>query len=120
MVLNIYVLISMLTGGCSTIGKLEYIDEQGIHKTACDTQYSGDPQVDKYAVEFVLAHCAKQATAKGYQVIDESLLNIDMTIKPAPIGKTWSFELATLEYKNKQLTAKQYGYIIAFIDLKLD
>ncbi len=103
--------------GCTT-GHLEYLSEDGTIKTACETEYSFAPSVDKFAVEYVLAYCAKQAKSKGYKVVNQSLLTLDLTLPAPPNNLQWTFVVAKSLYQNEKLTNKQYGYIIAFLDLQ--
>jgi hypothetical protein len=105
--------------GCTT-GRLEYITPNGKHKTACETEYTWAPSIDKYAVEYVLAYCAKRATEKGNTVLDSTLLSIDLKVPNPPAGFSWSHELAKKRYQQKQLTDKEYGYLIAYLDLGHD
>jgi hypothetical protein len=105
---------------CATQGKLEYITAEGEHKTACETEYTWQPAVDKYAVEYTLSYCAKKAVQKGNKVIDESLLKTDLNIPLPSNGNAWTFAYAKELHKNKRLTDKEYGYIIAYIDLGLN
>ena len=109
----------MLLSGC-THGHLAYVTPQGEHKTGCDTEYSWAPAVDKHAVDYVLAYCAKGAVAQGHQVKDQRLLQLDLTIPPAPPGQRWSHELAATQHKAGKITDQQYGYIVAYLDLGLD
>ncbi|MCW8878126.1 MAG: hypothetical protein OQJ89_14470 [Kangiellaceae bacterium] len=116
------ILISILlvsSAGCTT-GKLEYLTSGGELKTACETEYSWMPSVDKYAVEYKLAYCAKKAVAQGYTVVEKRLLSLDLTIPKAPGERDWNFELAGQEFDLGNLTNKEYGYIIAYIDLQRD
>ncbi len=113
------VLFCLLSSACTTQGKLAYIDAQGQQKFACETEYSWAPSVDKYAVEYILSHCAKKAVKKGYQVVDASLLTLDLQIPKPPNDQPWTFEYATQLYDQEKLTNKEYGYIIAHIDLGL-
>ena len=105
-------------GGC-TSGKLEYTDHSGNIVQGCHVEYSWAPSVDKHAVQYILAHCARQAIKKGHKVEDENLLTLDLSIPPPPCGKVWDHELAKQYYRREQLTAREYGYIIAHIDLGL-
>ena len=111
----ILVLILALIG-CTT-GRLEYINADGETKYACQTEYTLQPSVDKYAVEYILGHCAKQAAQQGNTVVDTELLTLDLSVPEPPDGLAWSFELAKSMHKKGELTDKQYGYLIAFIDL---
>lgn len=77
------------------------------------------PSVDKYAVEYALSYCAKKAVKKGYQIEDKYLLKVDTAIPLAPCEKAWDHELAKQKYQQGQLTEKEYGYIVANIDLGL-
>ncbi|MFD2167011.1 hypothetical protein ACFSJY_12190 [Thalassotalea euphylliae] len=108
--------IALLINAC-TSGELVYFDGEGKRKTACQTEYSWAPSVDKYAVEYILVHCAKQAVAKGYKIEDETLLKVDIAIPSPPANKVWTFELATALHEDGKLTDKEYGYVIAHIDL---
>ncbi|MCL4409461.1 MAG: hypothetical protein M1356_03935 [Gammaproteobacteria bacterium] len=105
----------MLTA-CTT-GRLEYITADGERKFACETEYTWQPSVDKYAVEYVLAYCAQQAVSQGYEVIDTELLALDLSVPNPPVGQVWNHTLAKREYKRGQLTNKEYGYLIASLDL---
>lgn len=105
---------------CSTRGQLLYLTPAGEQKTACATEYSGAPAVDRYAVEYVLASCAREAAARGYRVQDPRLLQLDLAVAAPPAGQRWSFELATLQHRRGQLSDKEYGYLIGWIDLEHD
>lgn len=107
----------VLLSACTTDGKLDYITSNGENKSACQTEYSGAPAVDKYAVEYVLAYCARKAVEKGHNVIDKSLLSKDLSIPVSSNGRSWTFEYATEQYRAGKLTDKEFGYIIAYIDL---
>jgi hypothetical protein len=110
----------LFLASCVTQGKLEYITSDGEHKTACETEYTWEPSVDIYAVEYILAYCAKKAVEKGHKVIDESLLQIDLSIPLPPNGTPWTFEYAKKLHGDNMLSDKEYGYIIAYIDLGLN
>ncbi|WOH36412.1 hypothetical protein RI844_13650 [Thalassotalea fonticola] len=112
--------VMMLLVSCATKGELEYITSNGEHKTACETEYTWEPSVDKYAVEYILSYCARKAVKKGHKVVDESLLNIDLSISLSPNGNSWTFDYAKELHSNKKLSDKEYGYIIAYIDLGLN
>ena len=105
--------------GC-TRGHLDYVTPQGEHKAGCHTEYSWAPAVDKHAVDYVLAYCAKGALAQGHQVKDQRLLQLDLTIPAPPLGQRWSHELAATQHKAGQITDQQYGYVVAYLDLGLD
>ncbi|MFD2095422.1 hypothetical protein ACFSJ3_05440 [Corallincola platygyrae] len=113
-------LVVMLLSACVTQGKLEYVTAEGEHKTACEVEYSGAPSVDIYAVEYVLSYCARKAAEEGHQVLDPALLTNDLSIVAEPNGETWTFESATARYRAGELTDKQYGYLVAHIDLGLN
>ena len=105
--------------GCTTQGELDYITKTGERKTICQVEYIGAPSVDKYAVEYALSYCAKKVAQQGHTVLEHDLLTLDLSIPTPPVGQTWTFELATKQYKNKALTDKEYGYIVAYVDLGL-
>ena len=108
-----------LLSGCTT-GKLEYITPEGETKYACETEYTWQPSVDKYAVEYVLGHCAKKAAELGNTVPDTKLLMLDLTVPAPPEGKRWDVNLAKSMHQKGQLTDKEYGYLIAYLDLGHD
>lgn len=110
----------MFLAACTTHGKLEYLTPNGERKTACETEYSGAPVVDRYAVEYVLSYCARKALQQGHKIVDESLLELDLSIPISPNGTSWTFEYATELHNEKIITDKEYGYIVAFIDLGLN
>lgn len=109
----------LLLAGCTT-GRLEYVTPEGETKYACEVEYTWEPSVDKYAVEYILSHCAKQAEKNGNTVVRKELVSLDLSIPEAPKGMHWSFDLAKSLHKQGQLTDKQYGYIIAHMDLGHD
>ena len=111
-------LVLLMLSGC-TYGHLDYVTPQGEHKTGCRTEYSWAPAVDRHAVDYVLAHCAKGAVAQGHHVKDQALLRLDLTSPAAPAGQRWSHQLAASQHQAGQLTDQQYGYIVAFLDLGL-
>lgn len=114
-----FVFSLFLLGAC-TRGHLDYVTALGEHKTGCHTEYSWAPAVDKHAVDYVLAYCAKGAVAQGHQVKEQRLLQLDLTIPAAPDGQRWSHELAAAQHKSGKITDQQYGYIVAYLDLGLD
>ena len=102
--------------GCTT-GQLEYVTPEGTTKVACNTEYTWQPSVDKYAVEYILSYCAETAAKQGFIVKNISLLSIDRSFPKAPKGCIWTHELAKQFHVTGLLTDKQYGYIIAALDL---
>jgi len=119
--LRLYIILPILLviASCATRGKLHYVTLSGEHKTACATEYTWLPSVDKYAVEYVLSYCAKKAVKQGHKVLDESLLKNDLSIPQPPNGQFWTAESAEQLHKKQKLTDKEYGYIIAYLDLGL-
>lgn len=109
----------LLLAGCTT-GRLEYMTPEGETKFACEVEYTWEPSVDKYAVEYILSYCAKQAVETGNTVIRKELLELDLSIPKPPKGKQWSFELAKSLHEQEKITDKQYGYIVAHLDLGHD
>ncbi len=108
----------MLITSCTT-GQLYYVDETGTRKLACDVEFIGMPSVDIYAVEYALSLCAKSAVKKGFAIEDVQLLKVDTTIVDAPCGNVWTHELAKKQFEKAALSKKEYGYIVAHIDLGL-
>lgn len=102
-----------------TTGQLFYVDSQGKKHLGCDVEFVGLPSVDKFAVEYALSLCAKSFVKKGYQINETYLLDIDTSIPDAPCGMMWSHELAKQMYSSGELSKKEYGYIVAHIDLGL-
>jgi len=116
MLLLVIVFISL---GCTTSGQLNYVDTEGNEKLACDVEFIGLPSVDKFAVEYALSLCAKSIVKKGGVIKEEHLLSIDTAIPLAPCQKAWIHELVKQQYQSNNLTKKEYGYIVANIDLGL-
>lgn len=110
---------SVAISACTT-GRLEYITLEGERRFACATEYTWQPSVDRYAVEYVLAHCARQAVAQGHAIVDTALLDLDLSVPIPPAGKRWSHSLAKQHHKQGMLTNKEYGYLIAHLDLGHD
>ncbi|WHI52740.1 hypothetical protein P3339_08250 [Microbulbifer sp. MLAF003] len=115
----VFIVIALFLAGCTSTGKLYYFDSQGDRKLACDIEFIGNPTIDKYAVEYSLSLCAKAAVKKGYKINETYLLEINTTIPNAPCGRQWSHKLVKEKYTIGELTKKEYGYIIAYIDLGL-
>ena len=122
--LNLKLLVTITTictlSTCTT-GELYFKDGSGNRVLGCDVEFVGLPSVDKFAVEYALSLCAKSAIKKGYNLESDQkyLLNIDTSIPAAPCNQLWDHELAKSEYKDGQLSKKEYGYIVAHIDLGL-
>ncbi|MEP4890732.1 MAG: hypothetical protein ABJV04_11955 [Aliiglaciecola sp.] len=110
---------SVLFVTACTTGKLSYIDENGNETLACDVEFVGLPSVDKYAVEYALSLCAKALVKKGRSIRETHLLDIDTSIPAPPCGETWTHQKAKKEYKTGELSNKEYGYLVAHIDLGL-
>ncbi|HCV04766.1 hypothetical protein LPA49_19775 [Pseudoalteromonas sp. MB41] len=113
-ILAISTLISLT--GCTT-GQLYYVDAQGNNILGCDVEFVGLPSVDKYAVEYALSLCAKSIVKKGNTINDTHLLSVDTSIPDAPCGKAWTHPIAKKQFKDGYLSSKEYGYIVAHIDL---
>ena len=111
--------IILFISGCTTSGQLYYVDTKGNEKLGCDVEFVGMPRVDKFAVEYALSLCAKSIVKKGGVIQEEHLLMVDTTIPLAPCEKAWTHELVKQQYQAKKLTKKEYGYIVANIDLGL-
>lgn len=112
------VMASLLIISCTT-GKLYYQDAQGNTKLACDVEFVGLLSVDKYAVEYSLSMCAKSVVKKGGVIEETYLLDINTSIPASPCGQKWSHKLAKQHYQQGLLSKKEYGYIVANIDLGL-
>ena len=108
--------VALAVSAC-TSGRLEYITPEGERKFACETEYTWQPSVDKYAVEYVLAHCAGSAVAQGFTVVDTGLLKLDISAPRPPEGERWSHALAKQHHQYGLLTDREYGYLIAYLDL---
>jgi hypothetical protein len=114
----IFLLIVFIVSGCTT-GQLHYVDTEGNRILACDVEFVGLPSVDKFAVEYALSLCAKNAVKRGFDIERPELLTIDTTIKLAPCGRIWDHELAKQSYNDGYLSKREYGYVVANIDLGL-
>jgi len=112
------IFISLFLVSCTT-GQLRYVDSQGNEKLGCDVEFVGLPSVDKYAVEYALSLCAKSIVKKGHTISETYLLEVDTAIPDAPCGEIWTHQLAKRQYKSDILSKKDYGYIVAHIDLGL-
>lgn len=110
--------LPLLLSACTT-GKLHYTDKQGNRKLGCDVEFVGLPSVDTYAVEYALSLCAHSLVKKGYTVESPNLLDIDTRIVLPPCGRKWDHELAEKHYEDNVLSDKEYGYIVAHIDLNM-
>ena len=111
---------TMAIAACTT-GQLVYTDEKGDRRVGCEVEFVGLPSVDKHAVDYALSFCAKSAVKKGYTIDDTQtyLLALDTQIPSPPCEQAWHHDLAKAQYKQGQLNAREYGYIVAHIDLGL-
>jgi len=115
-----FVLSVISLTACTTTGSLKYTNAEGEEKLGCEFEFVGSPSVDKYAVEYALSLCAKSAVKKGYAIKEEYLLDLDLTLPKAPKGKVWTHDLAENEYDKGLISVKEYGYLVAYIDLGLN
>ncbi|MGO2130529.1 MAG: hypothetical protein ACTH4U_17500 [Pseudoalteromonas prydzensis] len=111
--------VIFISSACTTSGQLYYVDIEGNEKLGCDVEFVGMPSVDKFAVEYALSLCAKSIVKKGGVIQESHLLKIDTMIPAAPCGEAWTHELAKQHFQSKSLSKKEYGYIVANIDLEL-
>lgn len=109
-----------LLSACTT-GQLYYTKPTGERVLACNVEFVGLPSVDKYAVEYALSLCARDSLKRGYTIDkdQEYLLTLNLQIPTPQCGKAWNHDYASEEYKAENLSAKEYGYIVAHIDLGL-
>ncbi|KPV93979.1 hypothetical protein AN214_03950 [Pseudoalteromonas sp. P1-9] len=115
------IFVAFTCSACTTSGQLYYVDTKGNKKLGCDVEFIGMPSVDKFAVEYALSLCAKSIVKKGGVVQEQDiyLLKVDTAIPAAPCGKAWNHDLAKQQFQSKELSKKEYGYIVANIDLEL-
>lgn len=114
--IGIALTVAVTVSAC-TSGRLEYITPEGEREFACATEYTWQPRVDKYAVEYVLAHCARQAVSQGHAIVATDLLELDLSVPHPPEGERWSRALAKQQHQHGLLTDREYGYLIAYLDL---
>ncbi|MDM7862310.1 hypothetical protein QTP81_17010 [Alteromonas sp. ASW11-36] len=112
-------IVCLLTG-CTT-GQLYYTNAAGERKLACNVEFVGLPKVDIHAVDYALSFCAKTAVKQGHILDAEQqyLLTLDTQFPAPPCGVAWDHEIAKSAYDNRFLTAREYGYIVAHVDLGL-
>ena len=117
--LSIYAMLFLLSA-CTT-GELYYTKASGERVLGCDVEFVGIPSVDKFAVEYALSLCAKSSVKKGYSIDKEKeyLLTLDLKIPEPKCGESWNHKSAKEQYKTGKLSKKEYGYIVAHIDLGL-
>jgi hypothetical protein len=104
-----------------TTGELYYTKASGERVLGCDVEFVGIPSVDKFAVEFALSLCAKSSVKKGYSIDKEKeyLLTLNLKIPEPKCGQSWNHKSAKKQYETGKLSKKEYGYIVAHIDLGL-
>jgi hypothetical protein len=115
------VLVTVFFMPACTAGKLYYIEQSGNRILGCNVEFVGLPSVNTFAVEYALSLCAKSVVHKGHQLDSNQqyLVNLDTSIPEAPCGHAWNHGLAKAKFKEGLLSKKQYGYIVAYIDLGL-
>lgn len=118
-VLSISAMLFLLSA-CTT-GELYYTKASGERVLGCDVEFVGLPSVDKFAVEYALSLCAKSSVKKGYSIDKEKeyLLTLELQIPESKCGESWNHKSAKEMYKTGKLSKKEYGYIVAHIDLGL-
>ena len=109
-----------LLSACTT-SELYYTKASGERVLGCDVEFVGIPSVDKFAVEYALSLCAKSSVKKGYSIEKEKeyLLTLELQIPESKCGESWNHKSAKELYKTGKLSKKEYGYIVAHIDLGL-
>ena len=109
-----------LLSACTT-SELYYTKASGERVLGCDVEFVGIPSVDKFAVEYALSLCAKSSVKKGYSIDKEKeyLLTLELQIPESKCGESWNHKSAKELYKTGKLSKKEYGYIVAHIDLGL-
>ena len=109
-----------LLSACTT-SELYYTKASGERVLGCDVEFVGLPSVDKFAVEYALSLCAKSSVKKGYSIEKEKeyLLTLELQIPESRCGESWNHKSAKEQYKTSKLSKKEYGYIVAHIDLGL-
>ncbi|MBW4967731.1 hypothetical protein KZZ04_15315 [Pseudoalteromonas sp. CR1] len=109
-----------LLSACTT-GKLYYTKASGERVLGCYVEFVGIPSVDKFAVEYALSLCAKSSVKKGYSIDKEKeyLLTLELQIPESKCGESWNHKSVKKLYKTGKLSKKEYGYIVAHIDLGL-
>lgn len=117
--LCIVTLVLMIVG-CTT-GKLYYTNAAGERKLACNVEFVGLPKVDINAVDYALSFCAKTAVKNGHQLDPEQqyLLTLNTEFPKPPCAQAWDHDLAEAQYDAGRLSEREYGYIVAHIDLGL-
>ncbi len=117
---TLLLLAIFLLTGCTT-GSLNYTNAAGETRRGCDVEFTGAPSVDKFAVDYALSFCAKNFIEKGYTIADDKryLLSLNTAIPQPPCGEKWQHSLAEHHYRRGHLSKRDYGYIVAHIDLGL-
>jgi len=117
--LSIFAVLFLLSA-CTT-GQLYYTKASGERVLGCDVEFVGIPSVDKFAVEYALSLCAKSSVKKGYSIDKEKeyLLTLELQIPESKCGESWNHKSAKEHYRAGKLSKKEYGYIVANIDLGL-
>lgn len=114
--LTLLVFLLFCLSGCVS-GHLEYIDTEGNRKTGCEVEFLWEPVGGEHAVDYVLNYCAQRYAKKDYALVDDRVLKLDIVLPDPPPGKEWSYNLASQMLKEDQLTDKEYGYLIAHVEL---
>lgn len=114
-----WILTSLIGLQSCTTGSLDYLDQSGERKQACEFEFVGLPHVDRYALEYALSVCAKSVQQHGGKIDREQayLLNLDLTVPAPPCDQIWSHDKVKTAYREQEITAKEYGYLVAHIDL---
>ena len=117
--LSIFAVLFLLSA-CTT-GKLYYTKASGERVLGCDVEFVGITSVDKFAVEYALSLCAKSSVKKGYSIDKEKeyLLTLELQIPESKCGESWNHKSVKEHYRAGKLSKKEYGYIVANIDLGL-
>ncbi len=114
--ISVFCLLWLLVG-CAK-GRLDVYDSNGKIVGECIARYDWHFYGIDDSVNYMLNLCAQQAKAEGRHIIDETILNTDFTLPPAPEGKSWNRKLAMFHYRKGNISEQKLGYILSDIEYK--
>lgn len=101
--------------GCAR-GQLDIIDADENIVGECSANFYGHWYGAQDSVDYILHVCAKEQVEKGYRISDGSIFDNDYTLPEPPQDSAWNKRAAEREFKDGNISEKQYGYILAAIE----
>lgn len=108
-------LMALSSTGCAE-RSIDIIDPQGKVVGECMAGYDWHLYGLEDSIDYMLYQCAKDHLATGHSISNNAILNKDYSLPSPPPGKSWNKALAMHEFKQKRLTERKLGYLLAQLE----